>query len=35
VARARGETNVELDLGFEAGQFTVGPVAVAPAPKVF
>ena len=35
VARARGETNVTLDLGFEAGQFTVGPVAVAPAPKVF
>jgi hypothetical protein len=35
VARARGETDVTLDLGFEAGQFTVGPVAVAPAPKVF
>jgi hypothetical protein len=35
VARARGETNVALDLGFEAGQFTVGPVAVAPSPKVF
>ena len=35
VARARGEANVELALGFEAGQFTIGPVAVAPAPKVF
>jgi hypothetical protein len=35
VARTRGEANVELSLGFEAGQFTVGPVAVGPAPKVF
>lgn len=35
VARAQGEANVTLDLGFEAGQFTIGPVAVAPAPKVF
>jgi hypothetical protein len=35
VARAGGETNTTLRLGFEAGQFTVGPVAVAPAPKVF
>jgi len=35
VARARGEANVELNLGFEAGQFTVGPVAVGPAPKVY
>jgi hypothetical protein len=35
VARAQGERDVELALGFEAGQFTVGPVAVAPAPKVF
>ena len=35
VARAQGEKDVTLDLGFEAGQFTVGPVAVAPAPKVF
>ncbi|MBW3617264.1 MAG: DUF2125 domain-containing protein [Proteobacteria bacterium] len=35
VARTRGDANVELALGFEAGQFTVGPVAVAPAPKVF
>ena len=35
VTRAQGEADVTLDLGFEAGQFTVGPVAVAPAPKVF
>jgi hypothetical protein len=35
VARTRGEADVELSLGFEAGQFTVGPVAVGPAPKVF
>lgn len=35
LARTRGEANVELPLGFEAGQFTVGPVAVGPAPKVF
>lgn len=35
VARAGGEANVEMALGFEAGQFTVGPVAVGPAPKLF
>lgn len=35
IARTRGDADIELPLGFEAGQFTVGPVAVGPAPKVF
>jgi hypothetical protein len=35
ITEARKEPNVELALGFEAGVTTIGPVAIAPAPKVF
>lgn len=35
VAEAQPDANTELVLGFEAGVTTIGPVAVAPAPKVF